>query len=230
MAPDLRDEELNAFEAELRHYLPYPLTLVRHGDLHTIRLLVLDSVIPIRAAQVGRAVHSALPFIFPPEQEGERLRQEIGQELGIAPSSQLHPLTRLLATAPRSRAEWCGILAENALVSSLGDGVHRLIMLQDGTRKEALVDVDQGDSWVWAIINMAYRMRGIALADAVGERWLNRDPLFRIEHLAQGIETWNGRVEQMPENHAERLILGQIVLLLQLELVLEQRRQMEASA
>lgn len=229
MVPDLRDEELTSFEGELRHYLPCPLMLVRHGDPHTIRLLVLDLVIPIRAALVGRNTQVDLPFIFPPEQEGERSRRDMGQELGIAPIPQLHPLTRLLAAAPRPRAEWCGVLAENALVSSMGGGVHRTIMIQDGTKSEALVDVDQGDSWVWAIINMAYRTRGAALADVIAARWRSRDDVYRIERLAQCIETWNSRLVQMSDHQIERLILGQIVLLLQLEQALEQRRQREAA-
>jgi hypothetical protein len=228
MVPAAADSELEQFNEELRRHVGLDLTLVRHGDPHAIRALVLDSVVPIKAARLRQPGPGPLPFVFEPEQEGERLRQEITRELGVAPCPQLHPLMRLLAAAPRSRRDWVGILAEDCLRPSLHDGIHPTVVISDGDSDEPMLFEHQGQSWIWAAINLAYRLRGAGPAEAALLRWRGRDPLTKVAMLERAVESWGEHADSIPETDPEHRILSQIVLLIRLEHDLEQRRYQEA--
>lgn len=228
MIPAAADSELEQFKEELRRHVGLDLTLVRNGDPHTIRAVLLDSVVPIKAARLRQAAAGSLPFIFEPEQDGERLRQEITRELGVAPCPQLHPLVRLLAAAPRRRPDWIGIMAEDCMRPSLRDGIHPTIIIVDGTSHEPMLFEHQGQSWIWAAVNLAYRLRGVGPAEAALLRWRARDPLTRVAMLDRAIDAWRERANSIPELNPEHRILSQIVLLIRLEHELEQRRYQEA--
>jgi hypothetical protein len=227
MFPDLQAPELRSFQDELRRQLAFNVTLVPHGDPHAIRGLVVDSVIPIKAAQVEPAKLENLPFICEPEQEGERLRREITDTLGVAPCPQFHPLTRLLAVAPRRREEWAGILAENCIKPSRIDGIKASLAITDGASEEPLLFEYQRQSWLWAILNLAYRVHGLRTAETVRLRWLARDRKLKVEMLGQAVERLQAQVESLPDDDAEREILSQVVLLLRLEHQVQLRRYEE---
>ncbi|HEV2762194.1 MAG TPA: hypothetical protein VGV38_04295, partial [Pyrinomonadaceae bacterium] len=229
MVPAVPDAELQQFNEELRRHVGLDLTIVRHGDPHAIRAVVLDGVVPIKAARLEPAGAGPFPFIFETEQEGERLRQEITRELGVAPCPHLHPLMRLLAAAPTRRGDWVGVLAEDCLKPSLRDGIHPTVVIRNGTSDEPMLFEHQGQSWIWAAVNLAYRLRGVGAAEAALLRWRARDPLTKVAMLARAARAWQQRAESLPELNPEHQILSQLVLLIRLEHELEQRRYQEAS-
>jgi Mg-chelatase subunit ChlD len=228
MTPAAPDAELQQFNEELRRHVGVELTLVRHGDPHAIRAVVLDAVVPVKATRLEAADPGSPPFIFEPEQEGERVRQEITRELGVAPCPQFHPLTRLLAAAPRGRGEWVGILAEDCLKPSFRDGIHPTIVIRDGASDEPVLFEHQGQSWVWAAVNVAYGLRGVGPAEAALLRWSARDPQTKVSMLDRTVQAWRQHADSLPELNPEHRILSQIVLLIRLEHELAQRRCQEA--
>jgi hypothetical protein len=225
IVPEVQDLALQNFQNELQRHLSFNLTLVQHGDPHSIRTLVLDSVIPIKAAHLQSANSEVLPFICEPEQAGERLRGEITDRLGVAPSPQLHPLTRLLAAAPRRRSEWVGILAENCIKPSFADGIKPILVISDGNNEEPLVSEHQKQSWLWAILNLAYRLKGSGPAETARLRWQARDQRTKIEMLEKAAEALARHTQSLPEASSERAILDQIVLFVRLEHDREQSRE-----
>lgn len=228
MTPAAADAELQQFDAELRRHVGVELTLVRHGDPHAIRAVVLYAVVPIKAVRLEPAGPGSPPFIFEPEQEGERLRQEITRELGVAPCPQFHPLMRLLAAAPRRRDEWVGILAEDCLKPSFRDGIHPTIVIRDGASDEPVLFEHQGQSWVWAAVNVAYGLRGVGPAEAALLRWRARDPQTMVTMLDHAAQAWSRHADSLPELSPEHQILSQVVLLIRLEYELALRRCQEA--
>jgi Mg-chelatase subunit ChlD len=228
MVPAALDAELQHFNEELRRHVGLDLSLVRHGDPHAIRAVVLNAVVPIKAARLAPARPGPPPFIFEPEQEGERLRQEITRELGVEPCPQFHPLMRLLAAAPMRRADWVGVLAEDCLKPSLRDGIHPTIVIRDGTSDEPILFEHQGQSWIWAAVNLAYRLRGVGAAEAALLCWRARDPVTKAAMLGRAAEAWQQRADAIPDLNPEHQILSQLVLLIRLEHELEQRRYEEA--
>lgn len=229
MIPEVQDEELERFQTQLRRPLSSDLTLVPSGDPHSIRAMIVDSVIPIKAAQLRPGSSDGLPFVFEPEQAAERLCGEIAEHLGIVPCPKFHPLTRLLIAAPRSRAEWAGILAEDCIRPSYIDGIKATLVISDGINEQSIVRDHQQQSWVWAILNLAYKVKGRGPAEAVLLRWQARDQQTKIEMLNKAAQALELRADSLAETNPEYAILNQFVILIRLEHALEQKRYAEAN-
>jgi hypothetical protein len=229
MIPELRDVELQKFQSELRRQLSSDVTLVPYADPHSIRAVVVTSVIPIKAARLKPVSSDSLPFIFEPEQVAERLAGDIAEYLGIAPCPKFHPLTRLLIAAPRRRAEWTGILAEDCIRPTRVDGIKTTLVISDGINERRLLRDHQEQSWVWAILNLAYRVEGGGPAEAVRLRWESRDQQTKIEMLDKAAQTLQRQADSLAEMSPERAILDQFVLLIKLEHAIAQRRYAETN-
>jgi hypothetical protein len=229
MVPEIQDAELERFQSELRRYLSSDLTLVPYADPHSIRAMIVDSVIPIKAARLRPGSSDGLPFVFEPEQAAERLCSELADHLGISPCPKFHPLTRLLVAAPCGRAEWAGILAEDCIKPSYVDGIKPTLVISDGTTEQSLVREHQEQSWVWAILNLAYGVRGRGPAEAVRLRWHARDQQVKIEMLDKAAQALEVRADSLEELDPEHAILKQFALLIRLEHALEQERCAEAN-
>jgi Mg-chelatase subunit ChlD len=229
MIPEIHDTELQRFQNELRRQLSSDVTPVPYRDPHSIRAVVVTSVIPIKAARLQSTNSDGLPFIFEPEQAAERLGGEIYEYLGMAPCPKFHPLTRLLIAAPRRRAEWTGILAEDCIRPARIDGIKPTLVISDGINERRLLREHQEQSWVWAILNLAYRVEGGGPAEAVRLRWESRDQRTKIEMLNNAARRLQHQADSLAETDPERVILEQFVLLIKLEHALEQRRYEEAN-
>ena len=90
-------------------------------------------------------------------------------------------------------------------------------MIADGGVEESLLSDNQRESLVLAVLNLAFRIRGTTTADAVAARWHMRAVPDRLRMLSTAIAAWRDRGEQMRTHDPERALVGQIVLLMELE-------------
>ncbi len=244
MMPDLEKDERERFSAELRRLVPADVETVPHNDPNTLRLLILDSVVPLAAVLLRRDVRvhelsrRVLPFVLFPERQGERLRHLLEERLGVVPAPVFHPLVRLLAAAPLPRSEWVGVLAEDCLAEGEDDDGRDTLVVVDGDREVPIVLPHQyaiertATAWVWAVLNIAYctELPGLESADlvrAASTRWRDRPAADRIARLAAAAATWQERAVET-EHPPSRRILEQIALLIRLEHELEQQREATA--
>ncbi len=232
LVPDWKAPELDLFEGALKRIVDAETEVVRQLDLYAVRLLVVDSVIPLGAVRLSefpeasQARPAELPFVFPPEQEGERWRRRVEQRLGIVPCPEFHPLTRLLLAAPMGLGDWAGLLSEES-VRPESMGRKDVLVIDDGLTRRQIVEDRQGVSLVWGLLNLAYGVFGSVEAGNVLRRWRSRSSSERITRLAAAGATMRDAAERGGDQ-TEREILGQVALLVELEGALEKQRHEEA--
>lgn len=221
MVPRAADPGLQGVLDEVGRALDAQVERVDHNDPHALRLLVVDTVIPVGAVRTRRMRPPApapgiAAYVLPPEQEGDRLRREMEERLGVAPAPELHPLTRLLAAAPMPAEAWVALVAEEALGAD-GDGG----VLLDGA--DASSGGSAAGALTAALVEVAYGGRGADAARGVLERWNARPWVEREARLARAVDRLRERAQAAPEG-LDRQLGNELVLLARLELALLRER------
>ncbi len=235
MLPALEDQQRQRFCAELERLATSDVKPVTHHDPHTLRLMVIESVIPIGAIEMRRMVRetdldrASLPFVFAAEQAGEHLRRRVEDVLGRLPCPPFHPLIRLLVAAPMPLTDWAALLAEQAFEEDFVN-MRDTVTITDGRGSDEAIEKHQAERIprIWALINVAYAQRGQARANNVLARWRARPGSERVAMLADAGAAWQERVEAAEEIGPEHAILEQIGLLLRLEAELARQREEES--
>jgi len=228
MLPRSADAALDPLLDEVGRALDAEVERADHNDPHAVRILVVDTVIPVGAVRTRRLRPSAAPpgttpYVLPPEQEADRLRRAIEERLGVAPAPELHPLTRLLAAAPMPAEEWVALVAEDALRGG-EDG----IVLDDGVHVEAFAGGPPAASLTAALVDVAYARRGANAARRVVGRWNARPRAERESRLAAAATRLRDETDAAPEG-VERRLRDELLLLVRLELALLRARAPEVA-
>jgi hypothetical protein len=232
LVPGLESQRRQELEKALERMSRWPARLVEHRDLHLVRLVVFDSAIPLGAVRPRRLtrergqVRDGAAFIFLPEREGERLRELVEERLGVVPCPELHPFTRLLVSGALTLGDLAALAAENAIVRDFATG-RETVVVTDGDRSEAALAPHQTPSLPRALLNLSYGVRGQGTLRSVLDRFQARAPLERLAALEAGVGRWQEWLDAAPEG-PEREVLGQLLLLVRLEVDLERERQKTA--
>jgi len=230
MVPDLERSQINRFHSELQRLTAGETTVVPCNDPYTVRLVAVESVVPIGALRLRNLVRGldlqaqSLPFVAVPEREAEELRRAIETRLGRVPSPKLHPLVRLLVAAPMARSDWIGLIAEGCLVTELVGA--RLSICDAGDSEPVVESYQRTCPFVWALVNLAYQRKGVSVAARVLERWRQRSRDEQIELMAAAAVACEERGEDQLSG-VERKMLDQIILIIRLEEDLARQRREE---
>jgi len=232
LVPGLESHRRQELEKALERMSRWPARLIEHRDPHLVRLVVFDSAIPLGAVRPRRLTRErgkardGAAFIFLPEREGERLRQLVEERLGVVPCPELHPFTRLLVSGALTLGDLAALAAENAIVRDFATG-RETVVVTDRDRSEAALASHQAPSLPRALLNLAYGVRGQGTLRSVLDRFQARSPLERLVAMEAGVGRWQEWLDTAPEG-PDREVLGQVLLLLRLEVDLERERQKAA--
>jgi hypothetical protein len=232
LAPPLPGEERHRLEAEMERLSPLPVAVVEQHDPHSLRLLVLDAILPISSLRLrhrhatprlGEAVLS--PWIFLPERRSEALREQIEKVLGVAPCPPFHPLVRLLLAAPLPFEDLAALLAEGAVERISREG-RPTVVIRDGVHEEGAAPQRHPDSLPLALLQISHRTVGQSLVPEVLRRFQQRSKEEQQTRRRAAVENWRELAASEPEG-IQRQVVEQIVLLLDLEAELA-RRELDA--